>query len=708
MTMTSTQGDMSSGALRIALTSVLAVVVVLMTCGSASAADAVLPLPASEYSVSALCQQPSFGYAGCLGLRLTAKAPRAVPGARALPSSGHSTPGQSAPSLIEFKKPIAGSLSPAELSGAYSLGGLPAPTSTQTIAIVDAFDDPTAAADLEHYDQQFNLSPCTTASGCFRKINQAGTESPLPPSNNEGIEPEAGWALEIATDVEVAHGVCGSCHILLVEANSASFTDLLIAEQAAERAGATEISDSWGGAECEKGECLAESPAFEDPSVVITAAAGDNGYRNWDSPNAGEQGSVDYPASSPHVVAVGGTRLIQTNGSWSDETVWNDGGQSAKGERDGYGAGGGGCSSSFAAPPWQQSVSNWAAVGCGTHRAVADVSADADPYTGVAVYDSTPVMEAGEEIKGWDVLGGTSVASPIIAATFALAGGAHGVEYPSATLYENALNSPTSFHDIIVGSNGECLKPFNEKTGQSGCSSAEQGVNSCLDELICVAHAGYDGPSGVGSPDGIAAFQPLGQEAKKQARERKEAEEKAEVEKRRAQEEEEKRKADAGGGQGSGSGSSGGSLGTGAGGTGGEATGTGGAAAGVRSGAGATSGAGAPTTSSAANVLVPTLSRLSLTRAAIAALSHALPRASQLAFTFTLSTPARVRVTLAKQVRVHGRTRWQTLPDTLTIAAAKGRDGGRLNAHGALAPGRYRLALTPARGVERTLTFQIG
>ncbi|HEY3960713.1 MAG TPA: S53 family peptidase [Solirubrobacteraceae bacterium] len=660
-------------------------------------------MSASEYSVKPLCSPPSFGYAGCLGLRLAAKAPRAVTGARVLPGSVHSLGEQpTTPSLVEFKEPFAGSLTPSELTGAYGLDGLPAPATTQTIAIVDAFDDPTIVSDLAHYDKQFGLLECTTGTGCFRKINQEGSESPqeLPASNGNGEEPEAGWALEISTDVEVAHSLCQSCHILLVEAASESFPDLLAAEQTAEHAGATEISDSWGGPECEQDTCMTESSAFEDPTVLIAVAAGDQGFEDWDAQSATERTSVDYPASSPHVVAVGGTRLLQTHGSWQSETVWNDGGQNAKGERGGYGASGGGCSSSFAAQAWQLSLPNWGSVGCNSHRAVADISADADPYTGVAIYDSTPVTEAGKEIKGWNVLGGTSVASPIVASIFALAGGANGVAYPAQTLYENASDAPASLHDVTSGSNGECLKPFNENTGQSGCSSTEQASSSCAGKLICLAHAGYDGPSGVGSPNGIAAFQPPSQEAKRQARERKEAEERVEAERRKREQEEAERQIAASGGSGTGtSGTSSGASSTTTAAS-GEATtsGTGGGTAGV----------GKTGTPNAAKKLVPVLSGLVLARSAIAALSHARPLALRLAFMFTLSAPARVRVTLAKEIRVHGRVRWQTLPDTVTITAAKGRDGGRLSAHAALARGRYRLTLTPARGVARALTFAIG
>jgi hypothetical protein len=131
--------------------------------------------------------------------------------------------------------------------------------------------------------------------------------------------------------------------------------------------GATEISNSWDGE-----EPVTDSAVFNHPGVVITAASGDNGYLNWQSPEPAAIGHVGYPASSPHVVAVGGTRLSLTSeGAWAGESVWN-----------GYGATGSGCSETFGAPPWQQELPNWSAVGCGSKRAVADVSADADPYTG--------------------------------------------------------------------------------------------------------------------------------------------------------------------------------------------------------------------------------------------------------------------------------------------------------------------------------------
>ena len=140
-------------------------------------------------------------------------------------------------------------------------------------------------------------------------------------------------------------------------------------------------------------------------------------------------------------------------------------------------------------------------------------SADADPYTGLAVRDTSPECEYRYEeakvkhVLYWCTIGGTSAASPLIASTFALAGGANGVEYPAKTLYENEVKSAGSLHDVTTGSNGECTKPFSE-TGLSGCTTAEEG-KSCTSKAICVAGIGYDGPTGVGTPDGIAAFKPL-------------------------------------------------------------------------------------------------------------------------------------------------------------------------------------------------------
>ena len=371
-------------------------------------------------------------------------------------------------------------LEPQDLHSAYGLPSV-APTQ-QTIALVDAYDDPTAEKDLKHYDKEFGLPACTAANGCFTKINAEGATKPLPAVNG-------GWALEISLDIEVAHAVCQRrCKILLVEAQSSCYRDLEAAENRAVTEGATEISNSWYGR-----EPLTDSAAFNHPGTVITAAAGDEGYLNW----AGKEGTgcdepglglANYPASSPHVIAVGGTRLSLNSpaNTWKSETVWNE-----------FGATGSGCSARFEAPSWQQELPHWSSVGCGSERAVADIAADADPATGIAVYDSTPNSRGR---TGWQEIGGTSASTPLIAAAFALAGGSGGVEYPAKTLYQNALGNNASLHDIESGSNAEL----------------EQAA-SCFGHSICVAASGYDGPTGVGTPNGIGAFERVAEPGKTQS-----------------------------------------------------------------------------------------------------------------------------------------------------------------------------------------------
>jgi hypothetical protein len=484
-----------------------------------AAARTVSRLPRSDYTVRAACATPAAERAGCLALQL-------VPATAEARAHTHPIGVASAalPAPTAAPSPAAGDFGvrPQDLHSAYQL-----PTSSpsaQTIALVDAYNDPSAEADLETYSKEFGIPECTAVSGCFKQVNQNG-ESGNPSFPRSTAELEAwrkgskaqreeaaeaiGWAVEISLDIETAHAVCQNCHIALVEAESASYEDLETAEDTAVALGANEVSNSWAGPEC-FGGCIEDSAAFNHPGVVIAAAAGDNGYLNWLEKSRSPY--ADFPASSPQVVAVGGTRLkLGPDGEWSGETVWNDGGES-KGVKDGHGAGGGGCSIQFEAPPWQQDVADWSSVGCGDKRAVADVSADADPYTGVAVYDSGPGRECESVHEGsivhWCTYGGTSVATPLIAATFAVAGGADGVEYPARTLYENAAKLPGSLHDVTEGSNGECLTPFDEETGLPSCTSSQEGKTSCASEAICLARTGYDGPTGVGTPDGASAFAP--------------------------------------------------------------------------------------------------------------------------------------------------------------------------------------------------------
>jgi hypothetical protein len=567
---------------------------------------------------------------------------------------------------LQAPSPAAGDfgLRPQDLHGAYQLpSGGPA---TQTVALVDAYHDLNAEADLAAYGQAFGLGECTAANGCFAQVNQNG-EAGNPPFPRTNAELEAarsgtltererassaeGWALEISLDIEVARAVCQNCRILLVEANSPGYEDLEKAEQAAITLGANEISNSWGGPEEGETPALESASPFNHPGAVITASAGDSGYLGWAAESPLERGYAEFPASSPHVVAVGGTRLSLAPGSaWSGESVWN-----------GNGAGGGGCSVEFTAQPWQQGVADWSGVGCGQRRAVADVSADADPYTGFAVHDSSALCEAKYEEGGtkhvlhWCTLGGTSLSSPLIASVFALAGGAAGVRYPARTLYENQARSPASLHDVTSGSNGECAKAYDPKTGISSCTPAEEAQSSCSSSLICLAGAGYDGPSGVGTPNGIAAFLPTG-----------EAEEKA-----RAQ----------------------------------APSGPVAPAQAVGPPAGAAS---APPVAPPPRAGVVRISRLGLTLNAIIALNRGRARASQLTFAFEINLPAHVHATLAKRVKVHRGARWRALRGTLAFSAKTGFNVKRLPGRGILSPGLYRLTISPDHGPARSLLFHVG
>ena len=466
-----------------------------LLCASVTQASTVSPLPASDYTAQSVCAPPAPGHAGCLAQLL-------VPETAAARAYTHPL-GIARRHVITAAKASEGAygLRPQDLRGAYFPGEQPdAPASEpQTIALVDAYDDPNAEADLEVYDHEFSLPSCTEANGCFKKVNQVGETGHPPVASSEREKEEAdGWALETSLDIEMAHAVCQNCHIVLVEADNAENASLEAAEDtAAEKIGATEISNSWGGE-----EPPTDSAAFNHPGIVITVSAGDDGYLNWDASKEEveggvEIGGVNYPASSPHVVAVGGTSLTLSSpaGARSSETVWNNGG--------------GGCSPAFMAQEWQRDAPDWSSVGCEERRAVADVSADADPDTGVAIYDSVPYVRPGGGLKnarviGWTPIGGTSVASPIIASMFALAGGSHGVEYPAKTLYSHLGSA--GLYDVTEGGNGKCADDYS-----SGCtgSMSPLSVSDCgQGMLICNAAPGYDGPSGVGAPNGIEAFKP--------------------------------------------------------------------------------------------------------------------------------------------------------------------------------------------------------
>ncbi len=342
-----------------------------------------------------------------------------------------------------LKKPVARRLAraasvsppygPSDLQDAYELADKAATFGgDQTVAIVDAYDDPNAESDLAAYRSHFGLPPCTTANGCFHKVDQSGgTSYPAP---------DAGWAGEISLDLDMVSAICPHCNILLVEANSASGSDLFAAIDTAVSLGATQVSNSWGGGEFNGEQTLDSS--LDHPGVAITVSSGDSGY------------GVEYPAASEFVTAVGGTSLAPSpNARGWDETAWNGAGS--------------GCSLYIPKPSWQHDAS------C-AGRTVADVSAVADPNTGVLTYNT---YQSGGT---WWQVGGTSAAAPIVAAAYALVGS-------SAAAGGFAYANPTWFNDVSSGSNGSCTFTY-----------------------LCTAVAGFDGPTGMGTPNLAQAGTPSG------------------------------------------------------------------------------------------------------------------------------------------------------------------------------------------------------
>ncbi len=330
-------------------------------------------------------------------------------------------------------------LAPADLQSAYDL-----PSTTagggQTVAVVDAYNDPTAEADLAAYRTAYGLPSCTTAGGCFDKVNQTGGKSYPPQPNSE----QGDWPVEESLDVDMVSAICPNCHIVLVEANSASDTDLATAENEAVSLGATEVSNSWASSEF-GGESSYDS-AFDHPGVPITAASGDWGYDNHEY----GAGAPSYPAASPYVIAVGGTNLSSASNArgWS-ETVWARSGS--------------GCSEFEPKPSYQTDS------GC-SKRTTNDIAAAAED---LSIYDTSGTT--GEKLSGWYTVGGTSAATPIIAAYEALSG-SETRSLGAAAFYQD----PSAFYPVTSGSNG-----------------------SCGGSYLCTGGSGYRGPTGVGTPDGV-------------------------------------------------------------------------------------------------------------------------------------------------------------------------------------------------------------
>jgi hypothetical protein len=342
--------------------------------------------------------------------------------------------------------PPSTALGPADIQSAYGLPSATAGTG-ETVAVVDAGDDPTAESDLAAFRSQYGLPPCTTANECFEKVNQTGQQGNYPPV-------VSGWPLEESLDLDAISSACPNCHILLVEANTAAIDDLGASADEAVSLGATAVSNSYGSGVEDPSETSYDK-YYNHPGVAVTASAGDSGY------------GIDYPNASQYVTSVGGTTLSKDTSvprGW-DETVWGNGTEGVDG--DGTGSG---CSQYEPQPSWQTGITQDCAM-----RAAADVSADANPNSGLAVYDTT-----GE--SGWLQVGGTSLSSPLIASTYALAGTPASGTYPSSYLYANYLAGSSVFNDITSGSNGDC------------------------GNVLCNAGTGWDGPTGLGTPDGVSGF----------------------------------------------------------------------------------------------------------------------------------------------------------------------------------------------------------
>jgi subtilase family serine protease len=316
---------------------------------------------------------------------------------------------------------------PADLRDAYKIAGTG--DSSTIVAIVDAFGYTNAEQDLGVYRAQYGLPACTVGNGCFRKLNQKGKDGGFPVQDD-------GWALESALDVDMVSAMCPSCKIYLFEANTNLTSNLATAVRTAASMGAHVISNSSGG---DESGSEGDEASYKQRGIAVTASSVDSGY------------GVSFPASSPHVIAVGGTSLLRDGSSrgWS-ETVWSGAGS--------------GCSTVYAKPKWQKDK------GCAM-RTVADVSAVADPNTGVAVYGPIAGL-----LSGWVVVGGTSVAAPLI-------GGIYGLNGGRVTWGKQPYKGKAQLFDVTSGSNGDCGGTY-----------------------LCTGEPGYDGPTGLGTPNGSGAF----------------------------------------------------------------------------------------------------------------------------------------------------------------------------------------------------------
>lgn len=342
-------------------------------------------------------------------------------------------------------------LSPSQIRSAYSLPSTGA--RGQKIAVVSTYDAPHIQFDLDAYDRYFGLAACNGSDGCFTKLNEQGKPSPLPIADPSGGQ----WITESSIGVEVARGICQSCSIVLMEANAGDNGDLAKTIAAAAKQSATVIVTAVTPSENTLDSDW--SSTIDSVPAAVVAAAGD-------APSGSDfgYGSVDFPASLPNVLAVGGTNLQRSgSGGYRSESVWSPTVS--------------GCSTFNKAPSWQ--TADAAKVGCGSQRAVADLAAMSEPG---ALVHITGISASGGP---WYAASGTSLSAPIIAAAIGLAGGAGNGE--DRLVYQRAQADPAAVHDIVSGEN------------TAGCRNP-----------ICMAVRGYDGPTGVGSPNGLGLFQTSG------------------------------------------------------------------------------------------------------------------------------------------------------------------------------------------------------
>jgi hypothetical protein len=470
-----------------------------------------------------LCATALPGESACLAIRLVTKQVSSATAAK-LREDGLARP----TAVSSVASGPAGGYSPGQLAAAYRVN--PAAPASQTVAIIDAFQDPSVTADLDAFDAQYGLPAETSTS--FKTVSQTG-------GSVSGITTDVGWAGEITLDVEAVRGLCHACKILLVEANSASNSDLGAAVDEAVALGATIVSNSYGSPEIPSDP---QAVDYNHKGVAILASTGDDGWYDWDGFNLGaaSDSAPLVPASYDTVVGVGGTTLdLNPNGTRASETVWNDNGPF---DAEGFafantygitgGAAGSGCSSIYTAQPWQQDVTGYSTLGCGaTLRNGVDIAADADYFTGFDTYETTSWCSGTDgngntcptSDPGWGTIGGTSLASPLVAAMWGLAGGPAGVNYPAMTLYGRFHAAPSQLYDVTVGGTGACDNtdpaPCGNFFGASNPNTLGAGMLDCMwgatgnavlaDKSQCNAEPGYDGVSGVGTPTGVAPFHPI-------------------------------------------------------------------------------------------------------------------------------------------------------------------------------------------------------